>query len=176
MSEFTLKLTDLDAEPKNFAFAVEPAWIDKTLGDTEVTAAGRTGSFVGLAQKSGEGVLVQGHLSAELSVPCARCLSPVPLPVETDLTLLFTERPAIEVPGAGEGDDDDGGRETFTGETIVLDDVVREHLLLEVPMQPHCADPACLERWERAANGAERAGDPRLAGLAALKGKLPPKR
>jgi uncharacterized protein len=175
MSEFTLKLTDLESEPKHFDFAIQTAWIDKTLGDTEVTAGGRAGSFVGLAQKSGEGVLVQGHLSAELSVPCARCLGPVPLRVETDLTLLFTERPAIKIAGADE-DEADSGRETFTGETIVLDGVVREHLLLEVPMQPHCADPSCVDRWEKAANGSEPTGDPRLAGLAALKGKLPPKR
>jgi uncharacterized protein len=177
MSEYALKLNEFDTEPKEFRFVVTAAWIGKSLGDTEVTAAGPDeGSFVVLAQRSGEGVLVQAHLSAALSVPCARCLGPVPIPVESDVTLLFTERPEIAPSGDDDEDDDNYGRETFSGETLVLDDVVREHLLLEVPMQPHCTDPACVERWEKSVTADERRGDPRLQGLAALKAKLPPKR
>lgn len=70
----------------------------------------------------------------------------------------------------------DAARDTFEGDHVVLDDFLREHLVLELPLFPLRSDlrsedsPAI--RPPSAALAAERTLDPRLAPLAALADKM----
>jgi uncharacterized protein len=72
--------------------------------------------------------------------------------------------------------DDDAARDTFEGDRIVLDDFVREHIVLELPLFPLRSD---LRSEDSPAIGppanspkAPRSVDPRLAPLAAIADKL----
>jgi uncharacterized protein len=72
--------------------------------------------------------------------------------------------------------DEDAARDTFEGDRIVLDDFVREHIVLELPLFPLRSD---LRSEDSPAIGppanspkAPRAVDPRLAPLAAIADKL----
>ncbi|MET0387179.1 MAG: DUF177 domain-containing protein [Polyangiales bacterium] len=93
-------------------------------------------------------------------------------------------QPVIEV---DDEDEDDLQRETFSGYDIVLDDLVREHLVLELPMQPLCSE-ACQgiavpqhirpppNTFLDTADSASTTGavDPRLAPLQRLRDNVPP--
>ncbi len=98
-------------------------------------------------------VLLNGDFQAKVVCPCKRCVKDVTLdvPVKFELTLVATER---EEGGDedGEGDDDgkaaragsfrleDSDSEPFDGKTIELDHIVREQLLLALPVSVLCKD------------------------------------
>ncbi|MFO0590980.1 MAG: DUF177 domain-containing protein [Polyangiaceae bacterium] len=64
--------------------------------------------------------------------------------------------------------------DSYDGETVVLDDFIREALLLEVPSFPLCSEdcPGIRPSAKQAAEAKEAGLDPRLSPLKALKTKL----
>jgi uncharacterized metal-binding protein YceD (DUF177 family) len=104
------------------------------------------------AYKSGSDVIVQGAVDARLVGVCSRCLSDAQVALHAPFSVVFksagtghrNERVrATGVHGANdemEYDDDPLDHETYVGEQIVLDDYVRELLLVEFPIQPLCSE------------------------------------
>jgi len=116
--------------------------------------------------KSGREVLVRGRLQVTVQVPCARTLDPAVYRVSPEVFLLLGPKAGAEgsphLRARGEGgagrapagrarggskssggwDEDgllgeeDAARDTYTGEQVVLDDFLREFILLEIPMVP----------------------------------------
>ena len=132
-------------------------------------------------------VRVEAKGTAQLSVPCGRCLTPVALdvPLEFDLTLVPADEYADE---NKDGKDHDGApvagsfapgaveEETYTGKVIDLDPIVREQLLLSVPGYPVCGEgckglcPVCGANLNDRDCGCDRhVPDPRWAGLKDVK-------
>lgn len=159
----------------------------------EATASSSDGTLAIRASKSGHDVVVDGTLDATLSIPCARCLTPFDLPIHADLQVLYVPADRVKAPtpkkdAAGPGSDKRSAKEKeaeeeyeftseeadtlgYDGETVVLDDLVRDELLLEIPMIPLCSEactgmsPAPGEPQARSEDGQDRGIDPRLAPL-----------
>jgi uncharacterized protein len=150
--EFSIPVRDLDAAGKQFQFALPAAWMRGALEDTDVRPAGPDGSLDGRVSKSGTDVVLHGKLAAELVVPCARCLEPARVSVKQDLSALAVLRSKMRQArgkrgskGKDEEDEEsppDADMIAYDGETLVLDDLVRDELLLAVPMIPLCSE-AC---------------------------------
>jgi uncharacterized metal-binding protein YceD (DUF177 family) len=68
-------------------------------------------------------------------------------------------------------DPDAPDREFYTGEQVAIDDLVRDYLLLELPMQPRC-EPECVSLPVSKLDGGKDFGgdsiDPRLMPLMKL--------
>jgi uncharacterized protein len=134
-------------------------------------------------KKTGRRVLLAADGKFPLTVPCGRCLQPVvtTVPIEFELTFV----PEDEYRTAG-GDEEDRGRgevagsfeppladeETYAGKEIVLDDVVREQLILGLAQYPVCSEgckglcPVCGTNLNERECGCDRkVPDPRWAGL-----------
>lgn len=146
-NEFSISVAELDAGGKPYDFVVRAAWVRGAMEGHEATTAGKDGTLVVRASKSGHDVIVHGTLDADLSVPCARCLEPFVLPVHADLSVIFVPSSRLRADGQGSKEDaelDATEADTlpFVGDTVVLDDLVRDELVLEVPMTPLCSD-AC---------------------------------
>lgn len=90
-----------------------------------------------------DGILVTGTLETAVEVPCARCLDMVEVPIELELEETF--RPTIDIK-TGAALPPVKGEElaTLIDEHHILDlsEVVRQRVLLEVPMHPLCR-PDC---------------------------------
>lgn len=155
MAEFEIKVAELDAGSREYDFPIRASWLADVIADLapeDHAVATKDGTLHVVAEKSGGDYLVRGEADATLYVPCGRCLAPAEIRTRPSLTLLLTRRgDAVRPPGRPvEGDDDDepetleGGPdvEVFSGDEIRLDDLVLEHLVLEIPMQPHCR-PDC---------------------------------
>ena len=178
--EFIISVTDLDAGGKDFRFPVRQTWVRGAFEGHEANAGKEDGMLVVRASKSGHDVVVHGTLDAELSVPCARCLEPFNLPIHADLSVLY-------VPASGRKEAADGGEKEleledgeadtlpYDGERVVLDGLVRDELVLEIPMIPLCSEgcpgisPGPLP--QEGEGSSEKTIDPRLAPLLAFKGK-----
>lgn len=144
MSEFVLNVQDIDEDGKSYDFPVRQAWLASVLAGTDVVADADApeGRFELRAHKQGVDVVVHGRLESALVTPCSRCLEPARVPVDIAVTSLFTARGAQLRPEPDELEltPEDLDRDFFAGERIVLDDIVREHLLLEVPIKPLCSE------------------------------------
>ncbi len=134
-----------------------------------------------------EGVLVSGTVATTMTGECGRCLDPVSAPLTVDIQELFTypesgpyagsarSKPA---PAASEDDDE---LPSVVDDLIDLEPVLRDALVLELPMSPLCRDdcaglcPDCGERLaELPKNHSHDAVDPRWAALAGIRMQAEP--
>ncbi|RBY82222.1 DUF177 domain-containing protein [Blastococcus sp. TF02A-26] len=120
-----------------------------------------------------EGVLVSGTVEAPLVGQCARCLDDI----EDTLSLPVQELFAYEGSTTEATSDEDEVR-LVEGERIDLEPMVRDAVVLALPLSPTCSDDCsglCVDCGERLddlpADHSHDVVDPRWAGLA---GKLTP--
>jgi uncharacterized protein len=113
-----------------------------------------------------EGVLVSGTARAPLTGECARCLDPVTLSIEVDFQELFVYSDTR----SGESAEEDEFR--LEGDLIDLEPVVRDAMVLALPLSPLCQDDCpglCSECGVRLADAEpdhhHEAVDPRWAAL-----------
>lgn len=83
-------------------------------------------------------IRVKGHLAALIEAECDRCLEPAAYPIDADFELFY--RP-VEDCGGKEVVLDEGEAEIgfYEGGGIELNDVLREYVLLALPMQRLCS-------------------------------------
>jgi len=175
--EFIIHAADLDAAGREYRFVVRAAWIRGALEGHEATAAGPDGELDVRASKSGTDVVVSGRLRAELEAPCARCLQPAAVHVDQPLSVLVV--PEKKAKTAAEREQDLSPEEAdmvpYDGDTVILDDVVRDELVLEMPMIPLCREdcpgmsPSSASVGHDDDDKAAKPLDPRLAPLLRLK-------
>lgn len=125
-------------------------------------------------------IRVVGQLSTNLEIACARCLEPVPYGVERQFDLLY--RPAgsdIGEDGEVEMQDKDAAISYYEGEGVELAELVREQILLDVPLKTVCSEdckglcPHCGKNLNTGECQCEtEAADPRWEALKGLKDKL----
>jgi len=92
--------------------------------------------------RSGEGILATGNLSTQVELACDRCLRPFAVPMTFTLEEEF--RPAIDiVTGASlPVVKNDEGTQIDAHHILDLSEVVRQGILLAIPMHPLCR-PDC---------------------------------
>lgn len=143
MPAFVLPIQDLDESGRDWTFSIKEEWLASALSQTELSPAAPAGRLQVHAQRNGHDVLVQGEIAAHLTAPCARCLEDMPVEIDLSMTALFgpshTRPPDAEV-GDVEVRLDETARDYYRGLEIILDSMVREHLLLETPMKPLCSE------------------------------------
>lgn len=117
------------------------------------------------ATKTTNGIYIEGVLTSGLQVDCARCLKPVAVPVEMELSELYYYPPP---PPAGEFAVGDDG-------VLDLGPLVRELALLSAPARVFCTEGClglcnqCGQNLNESACDCERDTiDPRLAVLRTL--------
>ena len=139
--EFTISTGDLDSGGRRYVFPIRANWMRGALEEHEATAGGPDGELEIRASKSGTDVVIHGTLNAVLAVPCARCLEPVQVDVHEPVSVLFAQRAGLQ---KGEKEKEISPEEADTlpydGETVVLDDFVRDELILETPSFPLCSE------------------------------------
>ena len=148
MASLVIPVQHLDTHGKDYVFALDQAWLDHAFEGTGVRgdAAHGEGEVAVHAQRNGREILVHGKAHARLITECGRCLKDLPLSVACDLAALYAPSPTGSIYPAQHGhedeeDDADPGqpdREFYSGEQVVIDELVRDYLLLELPMQPSC--------------------------------------
>jgi uncharacterized protein len=126
--------------------------------------------------RHGRDVLVRGHFSGSLKLGCGRCLEPFTAPVAADFDLLLVPGPQAAGPEEVELAAADLDRDFYTDEVVDLESILREQIILALPLKPLCAEtcqglcPRCgANRNQEACNcPPEKPASP-LAELAKLK-------
>ena len=130
---------DLEVRAARFDVEVAPGVIDYLDSDLRqsgpLKAAGKAELVTGAL---GE-IRVTGHLTVPMESACDRCLDAARFLIDSDFTLYY--RPVSE--GYGDEKEIDAGEAEmgfYEGEGLELNDVLREQVLLALPMQRVCRD------------------------------------
>lgn len=145
---------------------IKPEVLTSALADSEGFALVSSTPLAASFKKVSGRVFVRGNFTALLNAPCKRCTTDVPVPLEVEFSLRMV--PEATAPRADDSVDpagpakirrkyskkeDDGqspvaasfeldevDAEPFNGKTIDLDPVVREQVLLALPVSVLCRD------------------------------------
>jgi uncharacterized protein len=132
-------IRELELKPRVFDVTLEPGMIEfldpKLRQTSQLKASGVAELVIDLL---GE-IRVKGHLNVQMEADCDRCLEPAKCPVDADFDLYY--RPLAE----GLGDEkalEPGEAEMgfYEGNGVELNDVLREFILLTLPMQRVCGE------------------------------------
>jgi uncharacterized protein len=129
------KINEIGDDGLTLDVPITSEWLASACPDLEAHPGPGGLSLRGRLSKSGDDYLLLGRLAGALETPCARCLEPARVPVDAQVAMTF-------VP-ADEGDDleeDDVDVVGFAGNEIVLDDELRDEILLAIPLQVVCAE------------------------------------
>jgi len=137
-----ISVKELEFKKVHFDVAFPPGEIDFVDdGDRlhQASALQANGSAELLPHTLGE-IRVRGHLAVTMRCDCNRCLEPAEFPMDSSFDLFY--RPA-EVAADIEDEEveiDEGEAEIafYEGGGVELKDVLREHVLLSMPMQRVC--------------------------------------
>jgi uncharacterized protein len=178
-----ISVRDLAAETLNYNEQFPPGVID--LGtdlrqQTPIATQGRAE----LIEEHGHKVTISdirlvGKFSTQLEFHCARCLDPVERTVETSFDLLYRPLGAIPMPpesSIGPADTEIG---YYQGDGLLLEDVLKEQVLLAVPLKEVCRAECkgicagCGQNLNfESCACTEPVGDPRWTALKDLRDKL----
>ncbi|MFZ0866524.1 MAG: DUF177 domain-containing protein [Candidatus Sulfotelmatobacter sp.] len=178
------EVKDLELHPVEFAEKFKPGVIDLGADYRQVTPIESSGRADLVEEHHGkhkiiQDIRIQGRLATRLELSCARCLEPVMQDVKREFDLLY--RPQGADAGRDEISVTDAEAEIsyYEGEGILLDDVVREQVLLAAPLKVTCRDdckglcPQCGKNLnqEQCSCSVEQE-EPRWAALKEIRSKL----
>jgi len=139
------EIKDLELHPVEFAEKFAPGVIDLGTDYRQVTPIESSGRADLVEEHHGkhkiiQDIRIQGRLATRLELSCARCLEPVMQDVKREFELLY--RPQGADAGRDEMSVTDAEAEIsyYEGEGILLDDVVREQVLLAAPLKVTCRE------------------------------------
>ena len=135
-----LSVKEMELRKIRFDETFQAGQIDFTGEDLEqASPLQATGSAELLAHTNGE-VRIQGQLAVEMTAECDRCLGRARFPLDARFDLFY--RPMSDIAREEEVEIDEGEAEIgfYQGGGMQLEDILREQILLALPMQRVCSE------------------------------------
>jgi len=179
-----LDIKELELHPLDFEEEFQPGVIDFGGEARQLAPLKAAGHAEVIEEHHGKHEIIKdlrlrGRLSTRLELQCARCLEPVPQDIVRDFELLY--RPL----GADAGRDElsvtaaEAEIGYYQGDGILLEDVLREQVLLALPLKITCSEDCkglCLHCGknlnEEKCSCRVPMEDPRWAALKEIRGRI----
>jgi uncharacterized protein len=144
-----LSVKELEVRKIRFDETFGPGQIDFTGEELEQGSPLQAAGEAEMLENSDGEVRIQGKYSVEMTAQCDRCLGRARFPLEAHFDLYY--RPASYIADEGEVEIDEGESEIgfYEGKGLELLDILREQVMLALPMQRVCSQdckgicPAC---------------------------------
>jgi uncharacterized protein len=176
------KVSELEREPIDFEVEVAPGTVDLGQEAEQQGPLAASGQAEVLHEHRGPKDIVadirlRGRFAGNFEVPCARCVEPVEIPLAADFDLIF--RPVAADADAAERSITPQETEIgyYQKDSLVLEDVLREQVLLSLPVRTLCK-PDCKGLCPRCGANRNRqdcscvGSDPRWEALADLRSRI----
>ena len=178
------KVSELEREPIDFDLELDPGAVDLGEEAVQVGELATSGQAEVLHEHRGPKDIVadnrlRGKFQGKFEIPCARCVEPVQVPLGAEFDLIF--RPAEADAEAPERSITAPETEIgyYQGDSLLLEDVLREQVLLSLPVRTLCKPdckglcPRCGQnRNLEACSCEEGPADPRWEALAGLRSRI----
>ncbi len=141
------RILELEREPIEFDLKLAPGAIDYGDEATQMGDLATSGSAEVIHEHRGPKDIVadirlRGRFAGNFQVPCARCIEPVEIPLAAEFDLIFRPLGAdADVPERSiTASETEIGY--YQGDSLLLEDVLREQVLLSLPVRTLCK-PDC---------------------------------
>lgn len=179
-----LDIQKLELHPLDFEEEFQPGVLDLGGEALQITPLRASGRAEVVTEHHGKHLVIRdirlrGRLSAGLELQCARCLEPVRRDVTREFELLY--RPLGVDAGRDEISVTDAEAEIgyYQGDGILLEDALREQVLLALPLKVTCREdcrgfcPQCGQNLNQGQCSCTVAGeDPRWAALKEIRDRI----
>lgn len=130
---------ELELKKVRFDVTFPPGEIQYDQGLSQAAALEAQGMAELLPNTLGE-IRIRGHLKVGLQGACDRCLEPAKFPIDSSFDLFY--RPAKRAGYEEDVEIDEGESEIafYEGGGVELKDILREYVLLSMPMQRICRE------------------------------------
>jgi uncharacterized protein len=175
-----INVQELQLKPIRFQVDIPADEIDYGSNMSQASPLHAEGKAQLLNHSLGE-IRIQGKLNVKMQATCDRCLETASFPVQNEFDLVYM--PEGEETG-GEDEVDQGAIEVgfYQGNGLALNDVLREVVLLALPMQLVCSEackgicPACGQNRNQRECGCDvRAADDRWNKLKEFRAEIGPR-
>jgi uncharacterized protein len=175
-----ISLRELELHPVRFDVEIPSGEINFDSKLSQSSELKAKGSAHLLNRSLGE-IRVEGDLRVTIGGTCDRCVEPASVAVENHFDLVYM--PAAVAPKGGEDEIDEAGVEVgfYEGSGLELNEVLREVVLLALPMQMTCSEdcrgvcPKCGQNRNQGDCGCRvEATDDRWEKLRALRAEISP--
>jgi uncharacterized protein len=137
MTQYFVDLKDLVREKISFKDSFEPGIIDFTAdGIRQVVPL----DWVASAERAGAEVRIHGSLKTGVELTCSRCLEPARCEIAKPFDLFFRQRDEkmFDEDEEVELSDEETKTAFFSGTQLAIGDILREQVLLALPMKVLC--------------------------------------
>ena len=137
-----LSIKEMEVRKVRFDETFQPGEIDFSGADVRQSSPLHAAGVAELLANTDGEVRIQGHLTVKLESECDRCLGHAEFPLDTRFDLFY--RPSVALDTTDEVAIDEGEAEIgfYEGSGMELEDVLREQIMLLLPMQRVCS-PEC---------------------------------
>jgi uncharacterized metal-binding protein YceD (DUF177 family) len=167
---FVIDVTDIPRQ-SDFEWELPLPWLARLLSQCEYPVEAVSGCFSCSIRPDSDMLRLQGTLELEVETECATCLSKLKLDLCAHIDT-FMQPASMATDPRDEVTSEDLEIEYYDGTMLVLDDLIGDSILLELPMIPRC-ETACrkIDGLVTAAelDQIEQTVDPRLEALANIK-------
>ena len=136
MNKYFVDLKDLARDKVSFQASFEPGIVD--FGTENIRQVG-TLDWSASAERAGNEIRIAGTLNTTLELACSRCLEPARIAISKPFDLFFRQR---DEDMFDEDEIELNEKETrtafFTGKQLAIADILREQVLLALPMKALC--------------------------------------
>jgi len=135
-----LGVKEMELRKVRFDETFEPGQIEFASENlTQVTPLHAVGSAVVLKNSDGE-VRIQGRYTVEMNAPCDRCLGDARYPLDAGFDLFYRPMSVIARDEEVEIDEGEAQLGFYENGGLELEDILREQVLLALPMQRVCSE------------------------------------
>ena len=140
-----IRIKDLGLQRLEFNETFQPGAIDLGSEYTQVSPLQATGRAELIEENRGhknilDDIRIVGKLDTEVEVACARCLEPVRQPLHRDFELLYRPQGADKTKEEAAVSKGETEISYYEGDGLLLEDVLREQVLLEAPYRALCQE------------------------------------
>jgi uncharacterized protein len=136
--DLRVRLKDIGSEGIRLSWDLTPSFLRACLGEA---STGAPSGDVSLAlTRNGARIYARGAVRARVEVSCGRCLEPATASIDSPVEVTFVPASLAPQPEQHEIHGDDPDYCTYSGEEIDLSELVRESVLLGVPLAPLCRE------------------------------------
>lgn len=135
-----ISLKELELKPIRFSLDIAPGEIPFDRQITQTSPLHAEGKAEMLHASLGE-MRIHGKLTVKMEAPCDRCLEPAAVAIDREFDLTYAPAAAQRQAG-GEKEVEEAAVEVgfYEGSGLELNDVLREVVLLDLPMQTVCRE------------------------------------
>ena len=177
MNALRIDVRELEDGPQSLKASLTSR--DLNLDEGQVQVSGEIVVSLTAEKQSRGGVRVRGHLGVNMQLTCARCLDLLPYPLVADFNQYYQSNAYHSLMGEIALQKKDMEVGFFSGDFIEVSDILREQILLGLPMKSLCRKdcrglcPHCGKNRNRDhCRCGTAAVDPRLAPLLKFKSQV----